>query len=189
MLPRQLDVIRRLRERRPDLSVAVSCVSDDREAQIRGHLQAAGADADVIVADNASLLTAADLVLVASGTATLEVAYYRTPMVVMYDAGRLLEWPYWLLGRLIIRLPHLALVNILAGARVVPEFMPFVRDVQPIADVAARLLADEPWRRLMCRQLDDLVRPLEASRASWRVCEIISDLLGQRRGGPASPAR
>jgi lipid-A-disaccharide synthase len=204
MLPRQLEVVRRLRAAGRDVYAAISCVSEERREQIRGVLSQGaagfslrgtaraeargslmGADdpgVDIVVAGNASLLTAADLVLVASGTATLEVAYYRKPMVVMYDAGGLLRWPYRLLGRLVVRLPHLSLVNILAGARVVPEFMPFIGDVGPIATVAGQLLSDETWRRLMVRQLDEIVRPLEGSQASANVCRIMAEMLGGKEG-------
>jgi len=178
MLPRQLEVVRRLRDRGLKLRAAVSCVSPERHEQIRGHLRAAGVKAALVVGDNASLLTAAEVVLVASGTATLEVAHYRKPMVVMYDAGRLLAWPHRLFGRWMLTTPHLSLVNILAGARVVPEFMPFVRDARPIAQIVARLLSDADWRGLMVRQLDEVVRPLGASQASPRVCGMISELLG-----------
>ncbi len=132
---------------------------------------------DVVIADNASLLSAADLVLVASGTATLHVAYYRKPMIVMYDAGRWLYWPHRLLGRFILKTPHLSLVNILAGARVVAEFMPFVRDRGQVAAMAGQLLTDETWRRVMTRQLDEVVRPLEDSSASANVCRIMQELL------------
>lgn len=178
MLPLQLDVLRRVRADGVTVRAAISCVSIERGAQIRGHLQKAGFDAALVTGDNASLLTAADLVLVASGTATLEVAYYRKPMVVMYDAGRLLRWPYRLLGRWLLTTPHLALVNILAGARIVPEFMPFVRDTRPIAELVEHLLADEDWRGLMRRQLDALVQPLQGARASERVCGMIAATIG-----------
>ena len=178
MLPRQLEVVRRLCESRK-LRIAVSCVSTERHGQIRRHLHTAALEAEIIVADNASLLSAANLVLVASGTATLEVAYHQKPMVVMYDAGRLLEWPYRLFGRYVLKTPHLSLVNILAGARVVPEFMPFVRDLREIAEVAGRLLVDEQWRALMKQQLAEVVAPLQHSRASERVCQIIAELIGR----------
>ena len=184
MLPRQLETVRRVRSDGARLRVAVSCASPERGEQVHGHLRAAGVEA-AIIDDNASLLTAADLVLVASGTATLHVAHYRKPMVVMYDAGRLLAWPHRLFGRYLLRTPHLSLVNILAGTRVVPEFMPFVSDTRPIARVVEQLLADDAWRALMVRQLDDLVRPLSTSRASERVCEIIAELIGASRGSPA----
>jgi lipid-A-disaccharide synthase len=197
MLPRQLEVIRRLRAAGHDVYAAVSCVAAEKKELLRGILAAHGdvrprtsnapptdLEIDLIVDDNASLLTAADLVLVASGTATLHVAHYRKPMIVMYDAGRLLRALYRLVGRWLITTPHLSLVNILAGARVVPEFMPFIRDTAPIAAVAGQLLTDAAWRALMVRQIDEVVRPLEAGDASARVVELIGELLavGNRKG-------
>lgn len=236
LLPKQLEVVRRLRAAGHDVYAAISCVSDERRERIRALVRAslvresllapgsagipsrpepdgnpaelraekgfsaqqdvghggptlpvdmADAGIDVVIADNASLLTAADLVLVASGTATLHVAYYRKPMIVMYDAGRLLALLSRLFGRFILRTPHLSLLNILAGARVVPEFMPFVRDLGQVAAVAGQLLTDETWRRVMVRQLDEVVRPLEASEPSARVCEMIGELLADRAGTAA----
>jgi lipid-A-disaccharide synthase len=177
MLPRQLEVIRRLRARGVVVEPLVSCAAAGRVPQIRRHICAGGFAAEIVVGDNASLLAAADLVLVASGTATLEVAYHRKPMIVMYDAGRLLSLPYRLFGRLVLKTPHLSLVNILAGARVVPEFMPLVSDPDSVAAVAGQLLTDQTWRRVMVRQLDELVRPLEESQASVNVCRMIAQLL------------
>jgi lipid A disaccharide synthetase len=84
----------------------------------------------------------------------------------------------------VLNMPHLSLVNILAGARVVPEFMPFVRSTSEIAQVAERLLVDEQWRSLMSQQLGEVVRPLAAPRASERVCHMITEMLGIT--GPAN---
>lgn len=183
MLPLQLDVVRRMRTAGLQLDVAVSCVAPDRLSQIRKHVYASGFAAEVLVNENASLLTAADLVLVASGTATLHVAHYRKPMVVMYHAGGALRVPYQLLGRFVIRLPHLSLVNILAGARIVPEFMPFIQDTAPIAEVAGQLLQDETWRGTMVRQIEEVVAPLEGTAASATVCGMIRQMLRGRSVG------
>lgn len=183
VLPLQLRVVQRLRAAGRTVQAAVSCLSGDRVPQVRRHVYASGFAAELVVGDNASLLTAADLVLVASGTATLHAAYYRKPMIVMYEAGRLLRLPYRLLGRRYLHTPHLALVNILAGARVVPEFMPFIRDVGPIATVAGQLLSDETWRRVMAAQLDELVRPLESSTASATVCGMMAQMLREVPAG------
>lgn len=191
MLPRQLEVLKLLCERAVEWRpgpvpgsahvvrprVVVSCVAADRFDQVRAHVLRSGVAADIIVADNARVLTTADLVLVASGTATLHVAHYRKPMIVMYDAGRWLQGPYELAGRLVVKSPHLSLLNVLADARIVPEFMPFIDDVRPIADVAGQLLADASWRELMVRQIDAVVAPLESSDASRRVCELMDELL------------
>lgn len=180
ILPLQLQALRTLRADGVGLRVAISAVSSERVEQIRSHLTGCGVSGEIIVADNASLLTAAELVLVASGTATLEVAFYRKPMVVLYDAGPLLAAIHRPLGRFILKTPHLSLVNILAGRRVVPEFMPFVRDTDELARVIGRLLTDEGWRRLMTAQLDEIVRPLEGTSASENVCRIMKEMLAQR---------
>jgi lipid-A-disaccharide synthase len=189
MLPRQLEVVRRLHERGVAAKAAVSCVAADRRSLIEEHVAAAGFPARVVESDNASLLSAADLVLVASGTAALEVAFYRKPMIVMYDAGRWLERAHGVAGGLILKLPHLSLVNILAKGRVVPEFMPFLREAGPVAELAARLIEDEDWRDLMVEQIDRAARPLEGSRASEHVCAIMAEMLGLKAvpvGVPAS---
>jgi lipid-A-disaccharide synthase len=178
MLPRQLEVVRRLRSDGTVVEPFVSAVAADRIPLIRRHIYASGHRAEVITDDNASLLSAADLVLVASGTATLHAAYYRKPMIVMYHAGgRMLRWGYQLLGRRVITTPHLSLVNILAGARVVPEFMPFVEDQAEVARLARQLLTDETWRAVMIRQLDEVVRLLETACASEHVCALIRRLI------------
>jgi lipid-A-disaccharide synthase len=177
LLPRQLQVVRRLHEHGLAVRAVISCVAPDRRALIEEHLAAAGLPASIVEGDNASVLAAADLVLVASGTAVLEVAFHRKPMIVMYDAGPWLAWMHRLVGRFVLKLPHLSLVNILGRARVVPEFMPFIRDTAAVADVAARLIADEAWRGLMVEQMDRLLRPLEESRASKRTCEIMAEML------------
>jgi lipid-A-disaccharide synthase len=191
VLPLQLEVLRRLRAQGVAARAAVSCVDEDRAALVRALLADMQPPAAAIVGDNASLLTAADLVLVASGTATLEVAHYRKTMIVMYDAGGLLRVlhssPY--LRRRIVTTPHLSLVNILANARVVPEFMPAVPEPGAVAVVARQLLTDPAWRRLMQSQLDDVVRPLEGSQASANVCRILGELLDARAARPAVPAQ
>lgn len=176
-LPLQLDVAKRMHGAGHRFRVAVSAVDENRASRIRAITAAAGMACEVVVADNASLLTAADMVLVASGTATLHVAHYRKPMVVMYDAG-------WL-GRLhglvrgwVIHTPHLSLVNILGGARVVPEFMPAIRDTAAIARVAGDLLADRAWQAQMVGQIDRIIAPLEASDASREVCRLIREIGG-----------
>jgi lipid-A-disaccharide synthase len=84
---------------------------------------------------------------------------------------------YRLFGRLVIKTRHLSLINILADRRIVPEFMPYVRDTDAVAQTAAQLLSDDAWRRLMIRQLDECVRPLERSEASRSVSRLIEEML------------
>ncbi len=187
VLPLQLRIMSEAARLGFDCRLLISAASHEREQQIRTCLAGSEQPAEVVCGDNASLISAADVVLVASGTATLHAAHYRKPMIVVYDAGRLANAAYALAGRLVIKTPHFSLVNILAQARVVPEFVPQVRDPAAVARLLVQLLNDAGWRRLMVSQIDQTVRPLERTRASPNVCRIIRRLLGQ--AGPQAGQR
>lgn len=89
-------------------------------------------------------LSWANVALVCSGTATLDVTRHQVPMVVMY---RMNPWPWRLAGRWVVTSPHLALPNLVAGRRVVPEFIPHLsRSDQPIIDALEGLISDEDAR-------------------------------------------
>jgi lipid-A-disaccharide synthase len=132
----------------------------------------------------AELIQAADLVLVASGTTALEVAFHGRPMIVMYNASRLF---YQLFARWMIRTPHLSLPNILAGREIVPEFMPYYTSTAPIAERAIALLNSEAARQEMAAQLTEIVKPLRSGDgsgsglgASERTAEMLLDMVGER---------
>lgn len=132
----------------------------------------------VLLGDNAEILTAADLVLVASGTATLEVAYYNKPMVVCYKGSKLL---YWLVAYWLIAIKHLSLVNILAGERLVPEFMPYYNHPEAVAQEAIELLANEARRDRMKSRLAEIIGTLDRPGVADRVAKMALDLAESRK--------
>jgi len=124
----------------------------------------------------AEAIRAADLVLVASGTAALEVAFHERPMIVMYNASPLF---YHLIGRWMLQTPFLSLPNIIAGRAVVPEFMPYYRSTEPIVRSALHLLTSQSRRRAMADDLRHLVDPLRERRASLQTTTMLLDLIEQ----------
>ncbi len=122
----------------------------------------------------AELVQAADLVLVASGTTALEVAFHQRPMIVMYNASRLF---YHLIGRWMIRTPYLSLPNILAGREIVPEFMPYYTSTKPIAEEAIALLRSTSARRRMVDNLAAITEPLRGTRASERTADLLLGMI------------
>ncbi len=123
------------------------------------------------------LIRAADLVLVTSGTAALEVAFHEKPMIVLYQASRLF---YHLVARWFLHTPHLSLPNILAGRRIVPEFMPYYRDLDAVARTALEIL-DTPDRRERIRaDLCDVTAALRKGRASENTADLLLDMIDRR---------
>lgn len=150
--------------------------------QVRAMLEAAIADFGRSLpirivtgaANRAIAISAADLALVASGTVTLEVAYRRTPMIVMYNTNPI---TYHLIGRWLIRTPHFSIPNILAGRRIVPEFMPYYRSVDPIIATAVEWLSTPGKLEKVRQDLEEAVRPLVRSGAAKRAAAILADMV------------
>jgi len=98
--------------------------------------------AEIVVGRTAELLADAHFALAGSGTVTLEVAHYGVPMVTFYRTSRLLHAVLAVLGRWAVPTPHFALVNILAGQRLVPELIPWHGDSRQLVRVVRESMED-----------------------------------------------
>jgi lipid-A-disaccharide synthase len=119
-------------------------------------------------------LAAADMALVASGTATLETALFKTPMVIAYRQSALT----WALMRSMLYLPYVGMPNILAGERLVPELL---QDEATPGALAAALLAlwrDEAARKRQIERFHEfhhLLRQNTAQKAADAVLEVLEN--------------
>ena len=174
----QLEVAEQIASALPAASFGVSVAN----AQVAPVISALSAQCRVRVkpypGQHAELIQAADLLLVASGTTTLEVAMHGRPMIVMYNASRLF---YHLIGRWMIRTPHLSLPNILAGRDIVPEFMPYYTSTEPIAQRALELLKSDAARQAMVKELSEIVAPLRDGQASKRTASLLLEMIDESR--------
>jgi len=115
-----LDACEHVRRRLGDVEFVVPCLSDSIECRVRAGAAARPALAVTVYrGDGRAALTACDGALVKSGTGALEAMLLRRPMVVSYRLG---ELSYRLVRRL-LKTPFVALPNILAGRRIVPELL------------------------------------------------------------------
>lgn len=105
----------------PELIFIVPMINEERQAQFTEIWQRVAPNLPIIIIRGQSrdVIIAADVVLVASGTATLETMLLKKPMVVAY---RMSSFTYWLAKQL-VKIPYIALPNILAGQALVPEFI------------------------------------------------------------------
>ena len=117
------------------------------------------------------------LLITASGTATLEGAILKKPMIIVYKVSLL----SYLLGRIMIKVNHIGLVNLVAGKTVVPELIQ--KDVNPkkIAEEALKILEDQDLYRKISEELSNVRIRLGQSGASDRAARLITSLLSQTK--------
>jgi len=164
----------RLRRKHPRISVSAVAV-DEKGKQILKSMQILGFRCQYIIGSVAQAAQEADLSIVASGSATLQVAAAGCPMVIMYQSSQLL---WHIVGRWLVKTQYLSLVNILAERELVPEFMPYFSSVEPIVNVAGALLEDTEKLSRLSSELVDLIVPVRGPRASEKTAQIALDMLG-----------
>jgi len=120
-------------------------------------------------------IAAADAVLAASGTATLEVALFKKPMVIAYKVVQ----AEWLLIRNMGYLPWIGLPNILAREFVVPEFLQHAATPQALADAVWFQLTDEANRRRLQQRFLDMHHSLLRNSAEASA-QAVLEVIGQR---------
>lgn len=131
-------------------------------------------DVEVVREGRFQAIAGAHLAVCASGTAALEVGLLGTPMIVVY---RLALGTYWL-GRMMVRLPHISLVNLVLGRGVVPELLQREASGERIAAEARGLLTDGGRREAMRAALAELRPRLGAEGASRRAAAAVLETLG-----------
>jgi lipid-A-disaccharide synthase len=117
-------------------------------------------------------LAACDAALVASGTATLEAALLKTPMVITY---RMSPWSWWLMKRMHYQ-PWVGLPNILAGRFVVPEFLQDDATPENLAQALGNLVVDTEVRKRLTNCFTDMHRQLRQNTAEKAAGAILSVL-------------
>ena len=130
-------------------------------------------DVRVIEDERYDLMASCEAVVAASGTVTLELALLDIPMVVAY---RLSPLTYFL-GRMLVKLSHFSLVNLIAGREVVPELLQDQVTPQIVADHLAKLSFDRGVRAEMRRGLAEVRRSLGEEGASMRAARVALSML------------
>ena len=110
-----------LKTQYPDLVIVVPLVNDKRKSQLLDIKATAAPDLDLLLVDGRSreVMTACDVILMASGTATLEGTLIKRPMVVAYK----FKWLSYQIFKRLVDVAHFSLPNLLAGKAIVPEVL------------------------------------------------------------------
>ncbi|OGW86707.1 MAG: lipid-A-disaccharide synthase [Omnitrophica bacterium RIFCSPHIGHO2_02_FULL_46_11] len=119
------------------------------------------------------IFNASDFAMVSSGTATLEAGLASIPFVILYKTA----WSTFFLGRRLIRIPYIGLVNVVAGRKIVPEFLQHEIRTETIAQEAAYLLEHQDLREKMISDLKEVRGKLGEPGAAHRAAEAVLNFL------------
>ncbi|MBW2636356.1 MAG: lipid-A-disaccharide synthase [Deltaproteobacteria bacterium] len=114
-----------------------------------------------------------DMAIVASGTATLEVALLEIPMIIVYKVS---PFTYYV-GKTFIDVEHIGLVNIIAGKRVVPELIQGDATARAIAEETEKILSDRALRDRITKDLRNVRQGLGTPGAAERTAGLAYELL------------
>ncbi|WP_221799668.1 lipid-A-disaccharide synthase [Oceanobacter mangrovi] len=144
MGPLFLETAQLMLRKRPDLQFVIPAASVDRRQQLEAILEQLplSLPVKVVLGQSQSCMAAADVILLASGTATLEAMLLKRPMVVSYKVNGLTA----LLLRRMLKQPFISLPNLLAGREVVPEILQESATPMRLSQELMRCLEDQQTR-------------------------------------------
>jgi lipid-A-disaccharide synthase len=197
ILPDLMAAARLIRERVPrvqfvlarapglsDALLAPARAADSRDAGARPSAGAgAGADADagvrieIVEGRTDDVLAASDVVLTASGTATVQTALHEKPMVIVYRLSPLT----YAMGRRFVKIDTFGMVNLIAGTRIVPELIQEGFTPAAAADEVIKLLQDHAHREAMIDAIREVKRKLGGAGASRRAAAAVLRIARQAK--------
>jgi lipid-A-disaccharide synthase len=169
LFPVMLSAARRVRRIMPDVRFEVSAANEQLEREIRKILKG-DTMCEVSVGRARELMQRASLGIIASGTATLEAAYFGLPMSIVYKVSPLT----YLVAKWVIKIRRIGIVNILANRDIVKEYVQHRASESNIMYEIFRLIGDDGVRLKMVDNLKDVVRKLGRRGASERAAGLIA---------------
>jgi lipid-A-disaccharide synthase len=176
LLPPLLETARRLLPIQPQLGVLIAAPSREIGDWVQTIANRHGGlppRTEIVCNRTRDILRTATAALVASGTATLESGLMGCPTVILYK----MSWPTYWLGRRLVHIRHIGMLNIIADRRICPEFLQAETHPDNLLTAIRPLLEDSPARREMIAGLTAVREMLGPSGASERAAEVLLEEL------------
>jgi len=177
LLPSLLASARLLLKEIPDLQFVIPLAPGIPKAALSFQMRNISVPVKVVEGFTYDVMNLCELLITASGTATLEGAILGKPMIIIYKVSFLSYW----IGRTLIRVDHIGLVNLVAEKEIAPELIQ--KDVIPqrIADEAFRILRDPILSRKMTESMGEVRQRLGDPGAAQRAARLVCSMLGEAK--------
>jgi lipid-A-disaccharide synthase len=169
LLPMLIEAAEKLAQREPKTKFVLAQASTIEDNLLQPLLRKGSLPITLVKEQASEVMALSDLVLVASGTATLQAAVVGIPMVLFY---RTTAWEFWI-ASFFLRVKWIGLVNLVAGRSIVPELLQDQATGQRLYEVAIRILEDQSAYDEMKRDLAKVRAALGEPGASTRAAEAV----------------
>lgn len=166
-LPIMLSTAKDLLHNSPDLNFVIPIASSIKPQLIKYYIDKYNIKVTLIMANAIKVITASDLVVVASGTASLECALLEKPMCIIYKTSFIT----YIAASFLMRVKYLGLCNLLFNKMLVPELLQYDLNKAELKANIERLLFDDTYRNTMINNLKDVRKVLEQRDID---CDIIT---------------
>jgi lipid-A-disaccharide synthase len=176
IFPILVQTARELCKQKPNLHFEIAAASEPLAAEISRTLTDAHMRQElfqVVTGETAATMQRASFGIIASGSATLEAAYFRLPFVLVYKVA----WPTYLAARLVVKVKYLGMPNVLADKEVTPEFIQHRARPAAIAKTVLQLMNNPTVRDRMTSEFHRIVAKLGEGGASEKAARAILEEL------------
>lgn len=175
LFPLMIEVAIQLREKFPEVRFSTAAASDRVETLMRDLLDEHGMEGLIRVqrGESQKLMQQVGCGVIASGTATLEAAYFGMPFCLVYK----LAWGTYLVAKQVLKSKFIGLVNILSGKELAPEFIQSDANVYEVCHWVETMLSDEEARQKQGRIMREAASQLGSSGMHERAAGEIKKLL------------
>ncbi|HJW39464.1 MAG TPA: lipid-A-disaccharide synthase [Candidatus Udaeobacter sp.] len=180
IFPIMIETARLLLQARPALRFEVAAASEQLAREMNAptaslHKLSDQNPIQIKIGETGEIMQRAWAGIVASGSATLEAAYFRMPFVLVYKVA----WPTYVAARMVLNVKYLGMPNLLADKEVVPEFIQHRAKPDAIAKAVQPLTEDVHARKRVISEFDAIITKLGGSGASQRAARAILEEIGR----------
>ncbi|MFI0348293.1 MAG: lipid-A-disaccharide synthase [Chthoniobacterales bacterium] len=177
IFPAMMEAAQRVMQSRPDVRCEVAAATAAHGEMMKSTIAEANISMTVTIGHAHELMQRAAFGLICSGTATLEAACFGLPYALVYKVA----WLTYAVGRQLIRVPHLGIINILAEQPVIREFIQNNATPDALATEALHFLNNKEAREKLSSKLENVVATLHGEGAYDRAAAAILQEIGYGR--------
>ena len=175
LLPVMIEAAENLLTDYPDLQCILPLAPTVSADLIDSIIADSPVDIKISQGDIYKALGACDIAFVASGTATLETSIMEVPMIILYRVSPLSYW----IGKKVINVSHVGLVNLVAGEEIVPELIQDDANPDALTHSAVNILEDDKLRENMVISLRKIKERLGKGGASEKTAKMALEMMGK----------